>query len=255
MLKRADHFDISGNAVMISNNVAITATHVLLNNNVGSFSNIDISNKREIFYPDESLNILINSIKYTKGFMMNVHRAVILPNCDISILYLVDTTSTTPDDAWNKISLNIIPPVIDSHVFTIGSVLEPGGHTIEGNIIQIDPKYVASFGLVANFMIKHPQYSGPGFYSTLTAFNTQSGSPVFNKDKELVGVISGGPDDHTTYVSALYPLFINSFVLEGNDAFHLYNAAKEGAIDCRNLHEVKIMGRDVSITLPGQLIE
>ena len=254
LLKRGDDFDISGNAVMISSNIAITATHVLLNNSMGSFKNIDALNKGETFYLDESLNILIRSIKYKKSFVFKVHRVVGLLDTDISILYLEDATGTIPDDAWNKITLNAIPPDIDSHVFTVGSVLKPGGHILKGDVIRIDPEYIASFGLVTNFMLKHPQYGGPGFYSTLTAFNTQSGSPVYNKDKELVGIVSGGPDDHTTYVSVLYPLFVNNFILEGNDAFHLYDAAEQGVIDCTNLHEIKIMGRDVSITLPEELL-
>lgn len=254
LLKKGDELDISGNAVMISSDIAITATHVLLQNTVGSFGDIDISNRKvKDFYAEESLNILINSAKYKKGFMLNVHRVIVVQGTDISILYLKDTTNSVPPNAWNDIKLNIIPPDIDSHVFTIGSVLKPGSHTIKQNDIYIDPEFVASFGVVGAFMERHPIYAGPGFYATLTAFNTQSGSPVYNKDKELVGIISGGPDDHTTYVSALYPLFTSTFIIEDYEAFHLYDAARKGTVKCQNIDKIKIAGRKVSITLPKEL--
>lgn len=99
---------------------------------------------------------------------------------------------------------------------------------------------------------------GPGFWATLTAPNTLSGSPVFNKDKEMIGLVSCGfsEENPLTYVVALYPLFTNTYTLNGESDFHLYKLATAGILMCNEISRIKLLGPNkISITLPKNLKE
>jgi hypothetical protein len=258
LLAKGRDVDVGGNAVIIAPNIAITAAHILLNNKFGSFSGLDTSAKEEVHYPEDNLHILMNSRKYKKGYLLNVSRVVFISDSDLAVLYL-NPLDDTPDDIWNDITLNLTPPDIDSRVFTLGSKIQKTDYSISNGTVNIKPKYVGSIGTVIQFMLKNPLSGASGFYAKLTTFNTLSGSPVYNQDDELVGLISHGyegeTEDSSTFVSVLYPLFTTSYTLNGDEAFHLYNLASQGVVRCMSLDRVKIDSSKVNLTLPKSLKE
>lgn len=252
LLKRGDDFDIGGNAVIIGKNIAVTATHILRNNTLGSFKEVDQSVLgSEYYFSEESLNILSYSKNLKRFFLLNVQRMISIAGSDISILYLKDQTGLAPDDLWNECIIDVTPPEEDEEVFTIGTRVERVTIKLVDGNLNIPLSYEGSRGLVLSHRLKSHE-----LYASLTANDTFSGSPVFNKNKRLVGLISKSFPDTlpTTCVSLIYPVFINKFLLENVDDYHLYNLAKEKLIRCGDLDRIAFTERGIVFTLPKSMV-
>jgi hypothetical protein len=264
LLVKGNEADVGGNAVIIAPYIAITATHVILTNKFSSFSDIDPSeiNIKERYYPKESLNVLMYSKKYKQHFLLNVAKMVNIPNSDLSILFLSDPSGKIAEDVWNTVELCLTPPEIGEHVFTIGSVFNKDDSKILDNILYLNPQYVASFGSVIDFKLNKTSRFHAGFYAELTTFNTLSGSPVYNKNKQIVGLISQGLDYEkpTAFIPILYPIFINEVswepkTLKKTNPYLLYDLAVKGIINCDSLDAIEIKNGKVNLYLPKSLRE
>lgn len=254
LLYKDSDFDVGGNAVVITLGIAITAAHILRNNKFDAFFDAPLGSEK--FYPDEGLSVVVNSKKYNTHYIFSVERAVMLHKTDLAVLYLKSAhRQPIPQDLWNDVVIRLTPPKEDSHVFTIGSVFEEDSYEVRGNTLDVRPRYVASFGEVNQIMLQHPHpQSGLGFYATLATPNTLSGSPVFNKDRELIGLISRGSSDlkdPAAFVAALYPLFMN---IKSFSVQHLYELAQQGTIACEGLDDIEVIDDDhVNLLLPKSL--
>jgi len=210
---RDDKYYASGSAIIIGQNLAITAQHVIDDffrefegNYISAPPNSEVAGSFHL-----QLFQILNNGK--SGLIWNVTRLWACNFSDIAVLRLSPTTQEALEYKWWLPKIDLIPPRVGERISCFG-YRNPKITKISNKIEwQVDSK--TSIGEVTEV---HDQkrdscrLSFPCFQTNARYDGAMSGGPVFKDTGKLCGIIcsnlppSADGEDHVSYVTSLWPL-------------------------------------------------
>jgi hypothetical protein len=215
MAHKNDNYYASGTAIIIGNNLAITAQHVISDffayfegHQLDALPNSEIPGT---FYMQ--VFQILNEGK--SGLIWNVTRLWSCNFTDIAVLRLTPFSKDAVNYKWRLPILELIPPSVGDRVSAFG-YRNARVSQLQGSITwKVDPK--TSIGEVKEVHGEKRDICRlpfPCFQTNARYDGAMSGGPVFNDNGHLCGIICSNlppssdsqEEDHASYVTSLWPL-------------------------------------------------
>lgn len=243
---------IGGTCVLVANNFALTAKHVM--EYIFEKFDIDISNSKKT--ANVSLDVYI--LHAGTGHIWYVSQCFSWIGTDIMLLRLHPRSESTKKYIPKRLGITVDPPKVGSVVTAIGypfSEILIHRNDDEMTKLGLTLKPTVSVGLVSEIYHSHRDMSLLKFpsFSVDACFSAgMSGGAVFNEKKELCGLICAGLNENSEegsfysnavsiWPSMIIPITLNDdgkipHGLEANKPYRVIDLARNGFLEV-NGHE------------------
>lgn len=207
------HYYASGSAIIIAQNLAITAQHVIddfFREFEGKYLDAVPNSEVAGTFHMQLFQILSNG---KSGLIWNVTRLWSCNFTDIAVLRLSPTTQEALDYKWRLPIIDLIPPKVGERISCFGyrkpKVTKTDNH-IEWHV---DSKTsIGEVKAVHDQKRDNCRLTFPCFQTNAKYDGAMSGGPVFKDSGKLCGIIcsnlppSADGEEHVSYVTSLWPL-------------------------------------------------
>lgn len=258
--QKNEEYYASGSAVLIANNVAITAKHVF-----EDFWKLYSDNKKLIAGPEASGNFSMQAISFPndgkKAALWNILYVALAPNTDIAFLHLTPADENSLNYKWKKIpKIDFAPPKVGEEISCFG--YRESKTSFENKKIIWEQTPTTSRGVVKEVhgeFRDNSRMKFPCFQTNARFDGGMSGGPIFNSKGKLCGIIcsslepSNQEEEHVSYGTTLWPAMITKLEIDrigypNGQQYRALELAEKGFIQSDNWERIKIVADDVNKT-------
>lgn len=203
----------SGTAIIIADNIAITAAHVIddFNKQFDNFS-IEESSDENSFAATYSLQAVQSLESGKRGFIWNITKLWVCRFSDIAVLRLSPTIEEQLLHQWKLPKLQMTPPKIGEKIFAFGYSRPDAKNDANRMTLAVDGRTAIGDVIEVHDLRRDQRLNFPCFQTNARFDGGMSGGPVFNESGHLCGLVCSNlppiesEEDHVSYVTSIWPL-------------------------------------------------